>query len=256
MTKDIINNKIIQSLFDRKSVRVFTEKLIPDEQKDLIIDSAIQAPSAGNQTQYTILDIEDQEIKDKLAILCDNQPFIAKAPWVLVFLADSRRWLDAYGAAGIKAREPGTGDLFLAIQDAVIAAQSTVVAAEALGIGSCYIGDILENKNQIEELLNLDTYTLPICMLVFGYPTEKQEQRQKPSRFHRKYILQKNKYKRQTNNQLEAMFAERNALDNFDFNKYITAFYKRKYSSEFAMEMNRSTEDYVKNYSKKSENKL
>lgn len=136
----------IRGLFDRKSLRSFSDKAVPEEIKNLIIDAGITAPSAGNQQLYTILDIEDQSIKEKLAILCDNQPFIAAAPMVLVLLAGCERWLDCYRYAGIEAREPGLGDLLIACEDTLIAAQNMVIAAQFLGLGSCYIGDIMENQ--------------------------------------------------------------------------------------------------------------
>ena len=78
----------IQELFDRKSVRVFTDQEILPEEKELILKAAAAAPTAGNQQLYTILDITDQELKDKLAETCDHQPFIAKAKMVLLFCAD------------------------------------------------------------------------------------------------------------------------------------------------------------------------
>ena len=89
-------NSTITELFERKSVRAFEDRDISEDVKALIIDAAIQAPTAGNQVLYSILDITDQKLKDALAISCDNQPFIAKAPMVLIFLADCRRWLDSY----------------------------------------------------------------------------------------------------------------------------------------------------------------
>lgn len=72
-------NKVIETLFERKSVRQYTDNDISAEEKKLILESALQAPTAGNQVLYTILDIEDQAIKNKLAVLCDNQPFIARS---------------------------------------------------------------------------------------------------------------------------------------------------------------------------------
>lgn len=74
----------------------------------------------------------------------------------------------------------GVGDLLLATTDATIAAQNAVVAAESLGIGSCYIGDILEQHDLHRELLNLSEYVVPVCMLVLGYPAEDHFKRQKP----------------------------------------------------------------------------
>ena len=71
-------NPILQSLFNRKSVRVYEEKPIPAEMKQAILEAAAQAPSAGCQQLYTILDITDPALKEALAESCDHQPFIAK----------------------------------------------------------------------------------------------------------------------------------------------------------------------------------
>ncbi|GAB1432762.1 nitroreductase family protein [Spirochaetota bacterium] len=241
-------NPVIKLLHERKSVRSYLEKPISEQDQNSIIDAAIQAPSAGNQLLYTILHIKDQELKEKLAVLCDNQPFIAKAPFVLIFLADCRKWLDGYKYAGIEAREPGLGDILLASADAFIAAQNAVIAAESLGLGSCYIGDILENKEHISELLNLDKYVLPAVMLVFGYPSKQQLERKKPKRFDKKYIVQKNKYSRMSKNQIMEMFDDIHKEEGYEFKKYMKAFCTRKYMSDFALEMNRSVKEYLSNF--------
>ena len=72
-------NDIIRSLNNRKSVRVYEDREIPSSVKREILFAAMAAPSAGNQQLYTILDITDQAIKDRLAVTCDNQPFIARS---------------------------------------------------------------------------------------------------------------------------------------------------------------------------------
>lgn len=61
--------------------------------------------------------------------------------------------------------------MLLAVEDAVIAAQNSVTAAESLGIGSCYIGDVMEHAEEMKGLLSLPAYVYPACMLVFGHPT-------------------------------------------------------------------------------------
>lgn len=124
-------NPFVASLFSRKSTREFLEMPLPSEIRDLILDCAIQTPSAGNQALYAIIVVSDRGLKDELADSCDRQAFIAKAPLVLVFVADCLRWLDCYRAAGVEAREPGPGDFLLACEDALIAAQNAVVAAAA-----------------------------------------------------------------------------------------------------------------------------
>jgi nitroreductase len=234
---------IIQSLFDRKSVRAFTGQPVLNKTKNLIIDAGIQAPSAGNQQLYTILDIDDTAIKNRLAELCDNQPFIARAPLVLVMLADTGRWLASYRAAGLTVREPGPGDMLLACADALIAAQNMVTAAAALGLGSCYIGDVLENREEMTALLGLTPYLLPVTLLVFGYPAPQETERPKPARPRREYLVQKNRYSPRTEEELRALHDELNPGKNF--NTWMAAFCKRKYMSGFALEMNRSAAGYL-----------
>ena len=97
-------NSIIESLYSRKSVRVFEDQPVPPEVKRAVLEAAAQAPTAGNQQLYTILDITDPALKASLAETCDHQPFIATAPVVLVFLADCEKWLRAYRLAGCDAR--------------------------------------------------------------------------------------------------------------------------------------------------------
>ena len=132
-------NPTQQGIQDRKSVRVFLDQPVTPAMKEQLLEAAFQAPTAGCQQLYTILDITDPERKARLADLCDHQPFIATAPVVLIFLADCARWPQVYQEAGCEPRPAGAGDLFLAVADACIAAQNVVVAAQSLGLGSCYI---------------------------------------------------------------------------------------------------------------------
>ena len=138
-------NETIRLLNERKSVRVYAPGPLAPEVKSAILNAALQAPTAGNMTLYTILDITDQALKERLSETCDHQPFIATAPLVLIFCADYHRWFTLFEQDEPATRRPGEGDLLLAVSDALIAAQNAVTAAEALGVGSCYIGDILEN---------------------------------------------------------------------------------------------------------------
>lgn len=239
-------NEIIRSLYDRKSVRVFENRPISAECKKEILMSAMEAPTAGNQQLYTILDITDQKLKDKLAVSCDNQPFIAKAPLILIFCADVLKWFDVFKEGGSDPRKPGCGDLFLAVNDALIAAQNAVVAAESMGIGSCYIGDIMEQCELHREMLHLPSYVFPAAMLVFGYPTDQQKNRKKPERCRLEDMVQENVYQRRDGQQLRKMFDKE--TKNKSFEEWSQAFCKRKYNSDFSKEMSRSVQEYLKDY--------
>jgi len=231
-------NEIIQSLFDRKSMRVYTEEKISEQDVQTILQAATQAPSPGNQQLYTILRVTDQELKHRLSMSCDNQPFIEKADLVLIFCADCLKWYQVYQEAGATPRKPAVGDLMLAVSDANIAAQNAVTAAEALGIGSCYIGDIMENIETQREILGLPKYVFPAAMVVFGYPTEQQKERTKPERFDLKYIVHENNYHELNGAEIREMFAGRTGSRSFE--DWTQAFCERKYNSEFSREMSRS----------------
>jgi nitroreductase len=239
-------NEIIQQLIQRKSVRVFEDREISEEIIQEILTAAVNAPTAGNQQLYTILRITDPDIKIRLSESCDHQPFIAEGKLVLVFCADCLKWYEAFRFSGCEPREPGAGDLLLAIDDALIAAQNAVTAAESCGIGSCYIGDIMENIETQREILNLPEYVFPAALLVFGYPTEQQKNRKKPERSDLKYIVQENSYCRHTADELKDMLAYKSGEKPYE--EWIKAFCERKYNSAFSREMTRSVNETLKQF--------
>jgi FMN reductase (NADPH)/FMN reductase [NAD(P)H] len=147
---------------------------------------------------------------------------------------------------GIAMRKPQEGDLFLACCDALIAAQTAVIASESLGIGSCYIGDIMENYETHKALFDLPKYVFPITLVCFGYPTKQQQERALTQRFDKKYIVSQDRYNRFAKKSFEDMVRERQA-QMFGKNKKLKgavnvgqAMYQRKFDSSFAHEMNRS----------------
>jgi len=250
-------------ILNRRSVRAYSDQPITLEEKDLILQATLRAPTAGNLMLYSIIEVEDQNLKERLAVTCDNQPFIARAPWVLIFLADYQRWFDIFTHSGVEQhcqelgqvfRTPQAGDLMLAACDALIAAQTAVIAAESLGITSCYIGDILENYETHRQLLDLPPYTLPITMLCFGRPVSKKPAANPTPRYERQYIVHKNSYRRLGPEDIDRMlrpsveryFSSGNFMEgakNIGQHTYL-----RKFGADFSKEMNRSVLEMLKNW--------
>ena len=239
-------NQVIAELYERKSVRAFEDKEISEEIVREILTAAIMAPTAGNQQLYTILRITDPEILRQLSESCDHQPFIAKGKLVLLFLADCLKWYDAFRYEDCNPRMPGEGDLLIAVDDALIAAQNAVVAAWSHGIGSCYIGDIMENIELHRDLLDLPDYVFPAALLVFGYPTKQQAERPKPERVDMSYIVQENRYQKMSGQDLKAML--KGKAGNRNYREWLQAFCNRKYNSDFARELTRSVREYLKQF--------
>ena len=238
-------NETVKGLLERKSVRVFTDEPVSAEIKAQLFACAAAAPTAGNQQLYTVLDITAQSLKDTLAVTCDNQPFIAKAPVVLIICADGNKWYQGFQRFGCDPRKPGAGDLMLAVCDAMIAAQNMVTAAHSLGLGSCYIGDIMEQCEKHRELFNLPRYVFPVAMLVMGYPTQQQKDRKKPERQPMSMVVRENTYTSFSDEELARLLepaAGQSVKERF------RAFCTRKYNSDFSREMTRSVEKYLADF--------
>jgi nitroreductase len=246
-------NPTIELMNARCSTRTYSDEPITAEEKQAILHTAMRAPNGGNMMMYSIIEIEEQVLKDRLVVTCDDQPFIAKAPWVLVFVADMQKWMDLFAhckvgeLGGCQHRDTlGAGDLMSACADALIAAQNAVIAAESLGIGSCYIGDVIENGEEVAELLGLPPYALPAAMLCFGRPKAPRA----PVGRHEKYVVMRDRYHRLTGEELQ------DVSDTLD-REYaphgpkpgaancVQSTYQRKFASAFMVEMNRSAQWWI-----------
>lgn len=244
-------NEVIKTLIRRGSLRKYKDEKISDEHLELILKSAMRAPTAGNMMTYSILVIKDSETKKKLSISCDNQPFIASASVILVFLADYSKWYKYYEinntkefmeSKGESFEAPSEASFLLATQDSVIAAQNAVIAAESLGIGSCYIGDIMENIEYHKELFNLPKYVYPVTMLTLGYYEDNYNVPLR-DRFEEKYVIFNEKYKELSADEIKDMFSERDKLytekNKFEAENYAQTHYNFKVKSDFSKEMAR-----------------
>jgi nitroreductase len=164
-------NEAIRLLIERSSCRSFSEQKIPAEIMNLVLEAGIHAATGGNLQPYSIIKVEDEQTKQKLAALNEDQMFITTAPVNLVFCIDwhrIERWAELEKA-------PFTADrsfrhFWISFQDTIIAAQNICTAADALGLGSVYVGTVLECFREIKELLGLPRGVFPVVLLSLGYP--------------------------------------------------------------------------------------
>lgn len=239
-------NEVIKQLIERRSLRRFSDEAITPEEKHLILEATVNAPTAGNMQLYSIIDVTDEELKQKLAVLCDNQPFIAEAKMMWIFVADYQKYYNAFRYLDLNPRHPASGDLLLCCEDACIAAQNAVTAAHSLGIGSCYIGDIIEHFEEVNPLLQLPECAFPACMLIFGKPHPSQINRIKPKRVDSKYVLFTNHYQELSAQETQDMLAYKaNKRPYRDYMEFLMNF---KNNSDFSKEMSRSGKLYIQKF--------
>lgn len=240
-------NEVIKLLKSHTSIRKFNETKITDEQVQHIIESAMQGATAGNMMAYSIIKIRSKDTLSKLAKSCDDQPFIANADLALLFVADNYKWHKFYEQRNISEtfldyKGPCISDFILGVEDGMIAAQNAVIAAESLGIGTCYIGDIMENYEHHKELFNLPKYTMPIVLVVMGnYDTKPQIR----DRFDKSYVVFDEIYPTITEEFINNMFLKEESKDS----RFVMKFYKRKVDAPFFKEMIRSIKMYISEWS-------
>lgn len=172
-------NQTLKQLIERASCRSFSNKKIPPDILQSVLSAGIHAPSGGNLQPFSIIKIENNKTKQKLAEKC-GQDFIGKAPVLLLFCIDFHR-LERWAKLEIA---PFTATsafphFWISLIDTVTCAQNICTAADSLGLGSVYIGTILEFLNDIKEMFKLPKGVLPVVLLCLGYPETKPTPRKK-----------------------------------------------------------------------------
>ncbi len=251
-------NDVVTLLKQRSSLRRYDRRPISQEDLETILECAMRAPTAGNMMLYSIIMIRDREKKKILSRTCDQQPFIARAPLVLVFAADYQKWYDYYHAGNVVeyCRQvklpftyPSEANLLLAACDALVAAQNAVIAGESLGVGSCYVGDIMERYEDHKRLLDLPDYVFPVAMLCMGYYPENYT-RTVRSRFARDHIVFEDSYRRMNRAEIEDMFGTLEGGFKAEgperAQNYAQRHYEKKTGAPFSQEMTRSVREVLK----------
>ena len=150
----------IDLILTRRSVRQYEDKDIPEDVMTQILEAGRQAPSAVNKQPIHFIIVKDHELSNKFSNMPFNG-FIKDAPAVIVGCADVKSLL--------------TGKW--AVVDATIAMQNMVIAAWALGVGSCWIGAFDENK--VKESLKIPDKWKVVALLTLGYPAEQPKPKNK-----------------------------------------------------------------------------
>lgn len=160
MTKDIID-----AIKERRSVREFEERDIPDATIGRLLESAHLAPSAGNLEPWKFIVVKQDDIKNKLSSAAYDQDSLCSAPVCIVVCAEPGRSAAKYGQRG--------SELYC-LQDTAAAAQNILLTATGYGLGSCWVGAF--DENAVRASLGLDSGLRPVAIIPVGYPGEEVEE--------------------------------------------------------------------------------
>ena len=155
-----------------RSIRRYRPDPIPDDLLTEVLDAGVRASSSGNMQTYSIIVTRDRALREQLYEPHMEQEMVLDAPALLTFCADFRRmrhWLRLSAA-------PDNFDNFMSFMiaaiDATLVSQNVALAAEARGLGLCYMGSTLAHCDQIGRILQLPPGVFPVVGYSLGWPDE------------------------------------------------------------------------------------
>lgn len=200
------SKNIFDLIHQHISIRTYKNTPVPEEVLNKILLAATRASSSGNMQAYSVIVTSDEKIKQELYEPHFKQSMVLEAPVILTFCADfhrMKRW--------IKLREaPENFDNFMSFMiaaiDAVLASQNAALAAEAEGLGICYMGTTLASCDQIARILNCPEGVVPVVGFSLGYPNEKPAPR---DRLPLTSLVHRERYEVKTDNEILDSYRDR-----------------------------------------------
>jgi nitroreductase len=189
-----------------RTVRRFTGEPIAPAHLDAIIEAGRRAPTDASAQMGTFIRITDPDLRICLSKLSGDQQQIVDGAEFFVACMDThrlRRLVEHRGG------EYGMGPLIslvFGITDAVLVAQNMVIAAEALGYATCYIGGVQNNADKIAAELHLPEAVLPVFGLVLGVPAPGETRKTGRPRIPRHSVFMENSYREMSPELLDACY--------------------------------------------------
>lgn len=161
---DVINN--------HRSIREYKSDPIAPDVLERILNAGTRASSSGNMQAYSIIVTSDPKIRRELLPHHFNQSMVMDAPLLLTFCSDfhrMRKWLDQNEAP---LNFDNMMSFLIGMIDATLVSQNVALAAEAEGLGICYMGTTLASCQEIAKVLRLPRHVVPVVGFSLGYPAE------------------------------------------------------------------------------------
>lgn len=158
-----------------RTIRAFEDGPLPEDEVQALAEVALRTATSNGLQMASIIRVKKPESRQKIAEIC-TQPYVAMAPELWVFVVDCHRAASVVEENGGDPACAGTMDSFFqGWTDATLMAQNVVVAAESLGLGTCFLGSLLNNPRELIEVLGLPRYTFPVLGLLLGRPAQKPQ---------------------------------------------------------------------------------
>jgi len=162
----------IAQIAAHRSIREFRPDAVPDALLAEILHAATRASSSGNMQTYSIIVTREEARRRELWRLHFEQDMILQAPLLLTFVVDWRRMVRWCRLSEADHGFDNLLSFLVGFADALIAAQNAALAAEARGLGICYMGTTLCATSALVDFFGLPEGVFPATTLVLGWPAE------------------------------------------------------------------------------------
>jgi nitroreductase len=185
---------LMAQMLSHRTVRAYLDTPVPESAIELMMAAAQSAATSSNLQTWSVVAVQDPDRKARLADCAGSQAHIREAPLLLIWLADLSRLDRTAQRIGSPSDANRFMEMFLvAAIDATLAAQNAVLAAEALGLGTSYIGAMRNRPEQVAAELGLPSNVFAVFGLTVGSPDPKRPTSIKP-RLPQSLILSRETY--------------------------------------------------------------
>jgi len=163
----------MEAILSRRSIRKYTENIVPQELVTELLKSAMSAPSATNRQPWHFVVICDRNILDKIPEFHPYADALFLAPIAIAVCGDSSLQSAFW------------------IQDCAAASENILLAAHATGLGAVWLS-IYPREERVQglrNLLGLPENIIPLSLISIGYPAERKSpvNRFNPDKIHYNY---------------------------------------------------------------------
>lgn len=160
---------LLATIAGHRSHRAYADRPIPAELLRLLCACALSAPSKSDLQQADIVQVADPDLRNTIADLLPDQPWIRVAPVFLIFCGNNRRLRQLSELRGKTFANDHLDAFMNAAVDAGIALATFVRAAAAVGVGCCPISTVRNHAATVSRLLALPDWVFPVAGLCVGY---------------------------------------------------------------------------------------
>ena len=166
---------MLSTIIEHRSIRSFADKAIDKAILEKILYAGTRASTTGNMQVYSMIVTTKHKLKEQLWEAHFKQDMVKQAPVITTFCADFNRFNKWCMQRKTLPGYDNFLSFFTASIDALLAAQNMALAAEAFGLGICYLGTTTYMAEKIIRILNLPKFVVPVTTLAIGYPNEYPE---------------------------------------------------------------------------------